>query len=313
MHKTIFSYLWQGDSNVIIFLVISGFFITFVQSKGEIKFLPEKLGRKLIYVFVPAFIIVLLSIGCHFTLYTLGMDSKFIVNEIGCDLKKLFFGGVPHYAYQIWYIHTLMMCYIIAYIYIAVCNNNKYIRRFMYPVIIAFTYVYARSYVVFIIGMVCGEICGYLYSKDYKGEKKGIVIGLIAFVISPFLYNEYHLTEDDRIMLAISISIFMFGMIWARGKITDKRNTVVDWLDKQSFSFYLVHVLFLDTISNWIYNLFMRICSGKYEMGILLLDYAISLIGIWILAYFYEKLVISNVMKCVDKVIDYLKSKKILY
>ena len=81
---------------------------------------------------------------------------------------------------------------------------------------------------------------------------------------------------------------------------------MIDIGDRLSFSFYLVHVLFLDVISNRMFQLFMTIFQGKYEVLIIFLDYIFSLIGIWVVAYLYEKYIIRSVMRITNTGINYL-------
>ena len=50
MSRTVFSYLWQGDSDVVLFFVLSGFFVTYCQNKtSEQFFIPpprKNFGRR---------------------------------------------------------------------------------------------------------------------------------------------------------------------------------------------------------------------------------------------------------------------------
>lgn len=236
MHKTVLSYLWQGDSDVVLFLVLSGLFITFLKNDSEsVDWL--KVVKKVIYVFIPSLIIIVIAIICQFLLYKFNCDSIFNYLEIVNDLKKLIVGGIPYYSYQLWYIQPLIVQYIVAYIFLFLFKNRKS-RLIAYPFLYMLMYIKKIS-IVFFIGMLCGEICGQIRFK-YNLKKFGLIIGCIAFFLSPFLFNEYNLLEINRVMLALAISIFILGMMLTGGKIVNARSGVIDIGDRLSFSFYLV-------------------------------------------------------------------------
>lgn len=315
MSRTIFAYCWQGDNNVVVFLVLGGFLVTYVNNGNTVHFRPERMIKKMCYVFIPALIVLLLSIGTHFVVHILGYNSLFSIEDIYPDLKNIILGGGVYYSHQLWYIPTMMVCYALSYIYIAMSADSKYIRYALYPLFFFWAYrKYGYCLSVYIIGMICGEIGGCIDCKKIQHNKLGAAVGAIALIISPFLYNQQHQDLNNKVMLGIAISIFILGMLIARGGFTDYESRVVDWLDKNNFAFYLLHVIFIDIISSKIYSLGMAICGEKNvkktETVIILFDYIVSLAAIWWLADLYEKYIIRNVMKLCEKVI--IRMKKFL-
>lgn len=312
MSRTIFSYCWQGDNNVVVFLVLGGFLVTYVNNESRVRFRPERLIKKMCYVFIPALIVLLLSIGIHFSVHMMGYNSLFDIGEIYSDLRNLALGGGIHYSYQLWYIPSMMTCYVFSYVYIAVSADSKYIRYALYPLFFLWAYEkYGYCLSVYIIGMICGEIGNYVARKKIRYSKSGAAIGIIALLVSPFLCNQQHLDLNNKVMLAVAISIFILGMLIAGKGFTDNENRTVDWLDKSNFAFYLLHVIFIDVISSNIYLLGMTMSGekigGKTETAIILIDYIVSLAAIWWLADLYEKYIIRNAMKLCEKIIVRIK------
>lgn len=306
--KSVLAYFFEGDISVIFFYVVGGFLITynFYRRGQDNKKIQWDYLRKIFQIVVPSIIVILITAFLSYLGYKCGLSNSFSLDELKKDIIRIIFGGgddyIPYYAYQLWYIHRMVVGYICAYAFLGLTSEYKRLRYYIYiPVIIYFYVSYIPLAFIF-IGAACGDVCIHLIKQrafNKRNQKIGCsVLGGIGIIAGPMAYNEHSLGAVNQFVLAscMALTISMF-VILHNNIIMDtfKFAKIIDWLNDKTFSFYCVHVIVLG-LSHYIYDRMLLIwCDG---VALLILNYIGTVIATLICADIFEKVVIKNVSRC---------------
>lgn len=297
--RTILSYFYQGDTNVTIFYVIGGFFLVYTSKKSStIKELLIKLLNKISNLLIPSMVIILLSSGIYLiSNYYGNYRLLFDLPKLANDLRQLLVPGKEmYYAYQLWYIRVMLRCYILGTI-ILICITRE--RRFKHAIYIVCLMIFgmkqSTAYFAMVLGMMAADY-GEVIVNNKKKVKHVNIFVVLLFMIAPFTYNEQHLQSINKMVLSLVVALAIFWMFIAERSADSvflKNTKIIDWFDTNSYAFYLVHVLVLNILSYPLYQVLM-IWFGEYEMGVIIVDYFISLGITWMIAYIYNSIVIKR-------------------
>ena len=255
--------------------------------------------NKILNLIIPSVVIIVLSAGVYWILNCFGeYRLYFSIEEMKNDIQQLFFlGEEMYYAYQLWYICSMLRCYILGSFVFVCLGKARRLKHFIYMVCtITFFIMQSVAYFSVIVGMIVADYEDEVIKKGIK-IKKSASLALFLSMIAPFMYNEQNLGSINKMILALVIACVFFLLLVTEANVVktfEKKGKIVDWLDVNSYSFYLVHVLILNLLSYPLYEFLMN-KMAKYEVIVLIINYLVSMFVGWCVAYLFNNFVIKKI------------------
>ena len=257
---------------VQFFLIISG--LLYGLKSDEITI--EKTWKNIKKILLDYLIFIVIAIVLHF----LFLDTKYTLRQ----LLPVFFcmrllPGLEH----LWYIPTILLCYIIApflSLYKKKVEETKF--KYLWKLLFLFIFIFVVYYNFpgFSIGWISCFVISFLFSKDIKNIRKSILyLGLPLIIISCFLQylkffttiNDYFIFSANQIYEYIRIlgALSLFMIIYYIFSFINFSpiSKILNISDKYSYDLYLCHQIFilgplsLLTPTPKLSNLFLTILS----------------------------------------------------
>lgn len=297
LSRTVLCLLFQGDTNVRLFFVVSGYLSLLSFKKAETN-IARKVVNRYIYLIIPS-IIVTLMCGVSWKIQELFAvpNIVFSITELVNDLVKIVItGGIPYYSYQLWFINDMCICIVLS---LTMCllhrNNERKVIKILYVTICAIFSLRSMSCFSFFCGIIAAELTGkVIISRKYRS-----IICIICVFIFPFLFNEQHLNYYNIMALSICFAIILMEIQNFRItsvidiQIMERRKNIISFFEKNSYSFYLIHVFNLKTLISNIYPILRNLIQN--EIMLIGLLYVIAIFSTWILADIFTKVIIVRI------------------
>lgn len=295
--RTVLCLLFQGDTNVRLFFVISGYLSMVSLTRAE-KNIVKKVVNRYIFLVVPAIMVTLMCGICWKIQEMLGSTNvNFKIDELFYDIIKIIVtGGIPYYSYQLWFINDMCNCmFLLAAMYLLWQENETKLIKILYLIIWGILSLKSVSYFSFFCGMMAAVL-----AKEERivliGKKYRNVISVLCVLLFPFLFNEQHLSAYNIMTLSICFAILLLTISVKNGNgLKPFCKKGIDFLDNNSYSFYLVHVFVQKTVTANVYYVCPKYIQN--EIWLIVMLYVFTFGITWILAHVFTKTVIIRVRK----------------
>lgn len=304
--RTPFCMLWQGDTNVVLFYVVSGFMLMYsIYFLNNTVHILLKLYSRIVNLLFPTVIVTLLcalswKLQEHIGIGTVHFDKL----ELKGDLFEIFRGGIPYYSYQLWYISSLLRFYTYGICFWCILRKCRKLGGGVLWIGVLLVTLNRSGYFTFLLGMLTAYIL--IVKRDiiddrYRWRYRAGITAM--FIIFPFLYNEDHLNIENKSVLGICFAGIILGLYCLEKLgyflLSEKSKKIINFLADNSYSFYLIHVLVQKTFSTNFY-----IFVEKYVANSIILiftDWVMTLIITWGLAHVFNRYVINGLNRLLVK------------
>lgn len=305
--RTPFCMLWQGDTNVVFFFVVSGFLLMYsIYYINDNMHILTKLYSRIVNLVFPTAIVTLMCAFSWKFQENIGIGTvHFDKQELFDDLLKMLRGGIPYYSYQLWYISSILRCYVYGICFWCILRKCKKLGGVLWIGTLLFL-INRSGYFCFFIGMFAAYMLldknMILINDRYRWGYRLIII--TAFILFPFLYNEDHLNNGNKSALGICFAAIVSGLYCLeklhpclRG---DKIDKIMIFFANNTYSFYLLHVLIQKTFSSNFY-IWMERYVGN-DPVLIFWDWLLTFIITWGFAHVFSIYVVNRLNQLLIKI-----------
>ena len=195
----------------------------------------------------------------------------------------------------------LVKCIFLAMLFLKYAND-KYKKIVLYIVALVFFAFTSTTCFAYFSGMIVGEITEMYRNRENsrKGKWKWIAIGSICLFLFPFVFNEDHLQSKNVLLLSICFATLLLATLNLEKDYKPDRckkcYKVLSFLDKNTFSFYLLHVFVFRTFSYNVFNQMKEVICVKEEMHILV-TWIVSVVICLMISNIFTKYVLGFLRK----------------
>lgn len=191
----------------------------------------------------------------------------------------------------------MVRCTIIAVLFLWIVNEKhvRVIKPILYIIALGVFFFLSTAYFAFFLGMVVAEVAERYSERLNCRRYMWLVICGICVFLFPFLFNENHLSSKNEAFLGMCFAVLLLSATELENMskliINRKAYRLITFLDKNSFAFYLLHVLVLKTFSNNAFSFMQRHVSLKEEC-IIMIVWIFTVIICWGVSDLFTKYVL---------------------
>lgn len=271
----------MGDLDVLFFYAAGGFFLSYTfKDSSDMKAAAIKLAEKLCSLFIPALLVTFVFAGLKFL--SVG-DAHVIQTELFADIVRIIRGTYngsyePTLSYQLWYIHFMARGCVFGLCYNYLFRKNKYLREIFLCILIPLLWWRNMTGIWQIAtGMLAGNIVKDIDNKTLPVKHEVVLaFGIAALAFVPLMCQSGGIQHNLTAMLMIGVFLIC-DTLAERAAAFCQPGIIMRFLEKNNYSFYLLHVLILTFAARPVYN-YMTAVFQWNENIVLLICFIIAVI-----------------------------------
>ncbi len=204
-------------------------------------------------------------------------------------------GSSPYYVYQLWYIYTMIRGYTLAFGFWALFGRSHVYRYIAYAIaLLYFMFVDSALFCIF-VGLLAGDVAKQRDQRLFN-ERYYLVcvcLAVILIIISPMFFDGSN-KDSDVMLLGGTLAVIVLLMYIIEMKPLFNGCKCIDFFDRYTYAFYLVHVFVLDLFSQIVLeriNVYAH--TSKDEMLIILISKIITML----IAIIFDYMIVRKTAK----------------
>lgn len=258
----------MGDLDVLFFFAAGGFFLSYTfNDTANWKTAAVKLAERLCTLFIPAILITLVFAGLKIWSTN---DFQGVKAELVVDLIRILRGTCngsfePTLSYQLWYIHFMARGCVFGLCFNYLFRKNKYLRISLLCLLIPLLWWKNMNGIWQVaIGMLAGNIVKDTAINNIPAKREMFAaLCLVILTVVPCISQIGGIGHNLIAMLLLGLFL-VFDAIAEQGTNQSQPSFFMRFLERNNYSFYLLHVLTLSFIARPAYN-WMTVSLGWNE------------------------------------------------
>jgi peptidoglycan/LPS O-acetylase OafA/YrhL len=304
--KSVFAYLYEGDLGVKIFWIIAGFLVSYLYFLRPNRNISFELLKKEFYVIFAATTVLVTTMLCTklCEYLPISMTLDYSLHALKSDvLIILFKEGTPYYAYQLWYIRSVVIGYAMCYAYLGIFGEHTGVRWIGYIGLIFVLFKYDYSLFSIALGLVLGDVAAWIKNAGLIEKIPKWthwlwgILGFICMCIGPVVYNEDTIAVPEQkfrsieyLSICVGMAVMAFWFCEMTGKQKTKPCRVLDWLDQGTFPVYLLQVLIFEIVTN---NLYIWLNGTASDAVLILGVFAVTIVMLGIFSWLFTRFILN--------------------